>query len=137
MAKVNVRAKGQRAEREAIKLLQPVVDKVYMRLGKEPPLLERNQMQTHRGGYDLVGLEWLSMEIKHQETLKVDEWWEQCIMQTRPGQMPVLMYKQNNVKWRVRIMSRVGDRTIPVEVSVEDFLLYFEYLLAWWLKGTN
>lgn len=132
MAKVNVRAKGQRAEREAIKLLQPVVDKVYKGRGLTPPLLERNQMQTHRGGYDLVGLEWLSMEIKHQEVLKVDEWWEQCIMQTRPGQIPVLMYKQNNIKWRVRVTARVGDRTIPVEIGVDDFLLYFEYLINWW-----
>lgn len=129
MAKINVRAKGQRAEREAIKLLQPVVDKVYWEMGSKAPVLERNQMQTHRGGYDIVGIDWMSLEIKHQEQLSVEDWWEQCIMQTKPGQIPVLMYKQNNVKWRVRIVARVGDRTIPVEIGVEDFLMYFEYKL--------
>ena len=133
MAKINVRQKGQRAEREVIRLLQPIVDKVYREVGKAPPLLERNQMQTHRGGYDIVGLEWLAPEIKHQERLQVDDWWHQCIMQTRAGQIPVLMYKQNNIKWRVRVVSRVGNRTIPVEIGVDDFLMYFEYMLMEWL----
>lgn len=128
---INVRQKGQRAEREAIKLLQPVIDTVYAEVGQEPPMLERNQQQTNKGGYDIIGLPWLALEIKHQKVLKIEAWWEQTLRQAKGKQMPVLMYKQNNGKWRVRINQQVGQRNIPVEISVGDFLLHFEELVHW------
>ena len=71
------REKGKRAEREVVKLLQPVVTKVYQEAGKEIPLLERNLMQSHKGGHDIVGLEWMALEVKHHETLQISQWWEQ------------------------------------------------------------
>jgi len=128
------RQKGQRAEREAIKHLQPVVNKVYELRGLEVPVLERNLMQSHRGGYDIAGLEWLALEVKHHETLQVSSWWEQTKRQAGESRVPVLFYKQNRTKWSVYMFGYVpieGDRRVrcPVEISLEVFLLYFEHKL--------
>ncbi len=136
---INVRQKGQRAERDAIKLLQPVIDRVYCLYGYEPPFLERNQQQTNRGGYDIIGLEWIALEIKHQEKLQVEQWWQQALRQTKNGQTTVLMYKRNNVSWRVRLRGSVGNTICTVEVDTQDFLNWFEerlhYLLQWQMAG--
>lgn len=133
--------KGKRAEREVVRLLQPVVTKVCQELGyleAEIPMLERNLMQSHKGGHDIVGLEWLALEVKHHETLNVSAWWKQTVEQanrvsnqSRNIIEPVLFYKQNRVKWRVRMIGflPVGDLKIKsvVEISLEAFLVYFEY----------
>ena len=128
---LNARDKGQRAERQAIATLQPVVTKVYLEFGKEPPALERNLMQSMKGGYDLVGLEWLALEIKHQEVLKVDDWWSQAVHQAGESRIPVLMYKQNRVKWRVKLLGLIpaGEKRIkcPCDIDLATFLLWLEY----------
>lgn len=126
------RDKGQRAERAVVHLLQPIIDEEYERAGKESPMLERNQMQSHKGGYDIVGLDWLALEVKHQENLQVNQWWKQCMDQTKDGQESVLIYKQNRTKWRVVMFGMIpvgGDwidwPRVPVEISVEAFLICF------------
>ena len=67
MSKSFARDKGQRAERAAVALLQPIVDKVYA-LAEVPeadwPKLIRNLQQTQSGGFDIAGLEWLA---RHQD----------------------------------------------------------------------
>lgn len=132
MGKSFARDKGQRAERQVIKLLQPVVDKVYLEGGLEgvTPSLERNLMQSNKGGYDIVGLEWLALEVKHQETLQVDQWWDQAKRQAGgSGKVPVLIYKKNNVKWRVVMYAKLAppcNEWAPVDISVDSFLIYFE-----------
>ena len=74
MAGLMSRNKGKRGEREVVKLLQPVVNEVYESLGLEPPLLERNLMQSHKGGCDLAGLDWLALEVKYQEQQQMTSW---------------------------------------------------------------
>lgn len=136
MAKSFAQCKGARAERAAIDLLQPIVDRVYTELGMEQelPRLQRNTLQADGGGCDIVGLAWMALEIKHQETLHVNQWWEQCVRQAKSNQEPVLFYKQNNVKWKVMmrgLLTTGGAQNVrcPVEVSMESFLMYFEYKL--------
>src|SRR5690606_36287786 len=122
------RNKGERAEREVIKLLQPVVNEVYRSLGLEPPMLERNLMQAHKGGCDLVGLDWLALQVKHQEQQQVASWWEQCKRQAAPDREPVPFYRRNHAKWRVRMFGYLvaGGRRVrcPVDITTEDFLAY-------------
>ena len=127
--------KGKRGEREIVKLLQPVVDKVYTffpHLG-EPPRIQRNTLQSDRGGFDLVGLDWLAPEVKFQETLKLNVWWKQTAGQAKSHQTPVLFYRQSNQKWRVRIKMyrELGHRRFfcVADISIDDFLLYFEHRL--------
>lgn len=142
------REKGKRAERQVVQMLQPVVTEVYSALGcpqDQIPCLQRNTIQAHKGGYDIVGLDWLALEVKHQETLKVDDWWEQTVRQAQGGKEPVLFYKSNNVRFRVVISGQIeiagtisekdGRRPrrvkCPVDISADVFLIYFrERLLA-------
>lgn len=133
MAKNFAQCKGIRAERAAIDLLQPIVVNIYRNAGypeEEIPCLQRNTLQSDKGGFDVVGLTWIALEIKHQESLSLKQWWVQCIKQSKKGQTPVLMYKQNRVAWRVRMLGNlpVGDQSTSavVDISLEDFLEYFE-----------
>ena len=134
MAKNFAQCKGQRAERQVIQLLQPVVNEVYEAAGKEPPELMRNLMQSNKGGFDIAGLEWLALEVKHQETLHLNAWWLQCVEQGNGKREPILFYKQNNVKWQIMMFGRLvpgGSTNVraPCIISIESFMLYFKYRL--------
>ena len=130
MGKINVRDKGQRGEREVIALLQPVVNRTYEAAGLEPPLLQRNQMQSHKGGYDIVGLDWLALEVKFQESFNVERWWVQCNQQCKEGQLPVLFYRKSRVAWRVRTYGYLDAEQLlvrgVVDISLETFLFFVE-----------
>ena len=130
---LNSRAKGQRAERQAIGLLQPIVDKVYTELGLPVPSLERNLMQSMKGGYDIIGVDWMALEIKHHETLHLDAWWEQTVRQAGNDKTPVLMYKKNRTSWsvilRVFVQSEQNKVRCPGIISIESFLVWFELQL--------
>lgn len=130
------RNKGQRGEREVIKLLQPVVIDTYARAGLTPPELERNLVQSHKGGHDIVGLEWIALEVKFQETLQIELWWDQTKLQAERASkkhieqvLPVLFYRKSRSKWNVRMFGglRAGNQMVrcPVEISVEAFLAWF------------
>ncbi len=126
--------KGANAEREVAAIMQPIMDKVYAEFDKKAPKMERNLEQTRGGGYDLVGIPWLALEVKRQETLSIKAWWEQTLKQSGPLQMPVLIYRQNRKKWRVMLVGGLKIRTgrwlkSHVDISIEDFLKYFEHLL--------
>jgi len=133
------RNKGQRAEREVCKLLQPVVNQVYTAKGLEPPALERNLMQTRNGGYDIAGLEWLALEVKHHETLQITQWWCQTKQQSKVHQTPVLIYRQNRVKWRVMMFGALpaGDKQVraPVDIALDAFLVWFKIKLEFQVQA--
>lgn len=131
------RNKGKRAEREIVKLLQPIVTKEYMDAGLEAPELERNLMQSHKGGYDIEGLDWMAPEVKHHETLAVNSWWEQTLEQAAAkSREPVLFYRQNNAKWKVRMIGFlpieahgvVGQQRLrlPVDIAIDHYLIWFQ-----------
>lgn len=67
------------------------------------PDLKRNLMQSREGGYDLVGIDWLALEVKRQEGLNISGWWRQAVRQAGEGQTPFLMYKQNFKPWGFRV----------------------------------
>ncbi len=123
--------KGANAEREVAKLFQPIMDKVYKEFGMMAPEMKRNLEQTRGGGYDLVGLDWLALEVKRCETLQLNKWWEQTLRQATVHQEPVLIYRQNNQKWKIvmfgglKIVARKWLR-VKVEVSLDDFKRYLE-----------
>lgn len=119
------RSKGQRGEREAIAILQPVIDEMFLAAGTAPPPLKRNLMQSMSGGYDVVGLEWLALEIKRQEKSNIKAWWKQTIEQAQSEQTPVLMYRQNRAKWRVMMPVEIIDGvTTPVDITIDAFIEY-------------
>ena len=130
-------AKGKRGEREAVRVLQPTIDKVYGARGLEPPKMYRNQNQSADGGYDLASdaTSWMALEIKRCETLCIKKWWKQCVSQGSPEQVPVLMYRQSRKQWKVMMYGVLivggGVRVkSPVTVDLEAFLTYFEAKLG-------
>jgi hypothetical protein len=156
MSKSFAKDKGARAERNVIQLLQPIVDKVYSELGKPVPKLQRNSLQSDGGGFDIVGLDWIALEVKHQEKMKINDWWAQTIRQATDGnitnRLPVLFYKSNGLKWHVMMEGlveiekdfwsitppdglgmKLGIRgrkvRCPVTISQESFLVFFEHKL--------
>jgi hypothetical protein len=133
MSRINVRTKGQSGEREVIKILQPVVIEVYEQFGLIPPDLERNLMQSMKGGHDIIGLDWMALEVKRQETLSISNWWDQAKTQSKIGQEPILIYRQSHRLWRVMMFGFLpaGASKIrcPVDINLESFLLYFKYRL--------
>lgn len=141
MAGLMSRNKGKRGEREVVKLLQPVVNEVYQSLGLEPPALERNLMQSHKGGCDLAGLDWLALEVKYQEQEQMTSWWDQCKRQAKPDREPVLFYRKNNAKWKVRMFGCLvagGQRVrCPVDITPEAFLAYLRLRLMKELSPLN
>lgn len=131
--------KGKRAEREVINILQPIVAITYRAANIKPPVLQRNTIQSDDGGCDLVGLEWLALEVKHQETFHLNDWWQQTVVQAYRGgkqRVPVLWYKKNNVRWRVRMPGIVGGERdnswhpAVIDIGMEDFLAYFKNKLT-------
>lgn len=135
--------KGARGEYEAIALLQPVVNKVYGEFGIDPPRLLRNleQVINRFGRYDICGVDWLAIEVKRQETLSVNSWWEQAKNSANSTQEPVLIYRQNSRKWRVVMFGYIpaGERKVrcPVEINLPPFLIWFETRLREELKNAN
>lgn len=130
MSGVMSRNKGLRAEREVLNLLQAVVNEEFEHAQVEPPILSRNLVQTREGGYDIVGLDWLALEVKHQETFHVADWWRQTCRQAAEGQEPVLFYRRNKVRWRVMLMGFIaaGSKAVatPVDITLDSFVAYFK-----------
>lgn len=139
----NPRTKGQSGEREICDAMNNVVIAVREALGlsplaKEDLPVQRNQNQSAVGGSDLTNPFQMSIEVKRQEQLSLNTWWEQCIVQAnREDAAPVLVYRQSRKAWRVRMLGymqlqgmaawRTGTG-MQVEVSLEDFLAYFREL---------
>lgn len=131
---LNARSKGQRGEREVIDLLQPHVDEVSQYNQVEPPLLQRNTLQSDQGGFDIVGLPGFALEVKRVETDQpgqVAKWWEQSVRQAGKDLEPVLFYRQNSRPWKVRVFSRLdlGDGRrykIPSDIKVEHFIFWMK-----------
>src|SRR5215217_6392810 len=132
--KINARSKGQRGEREIIDLLQPHINEVSAFNNVDSPFLQRNQLQTHAGGYDIVGLDGYAFEVKRVETDQtgqINGWWAQCVGQAKAGEVPVLFYRRNGGKWKVRMFVRLDldekqRYKIPGDIKIEAFIFYMK-----------
>lgn len=133
--------KGKRAEREAVHLLQPIMDLAYHECGQEPPFIQRNTIQAHRGGADLVFnmgtasrvTPFLAVEVKHHKKPHPRPWWAQTLEQLE-GRLPLLMYKSNYVDWRFQMYwdAHMGDDVEKISYNVtnvsKELGLYWVYL---------
>ena len=133
------RNKGCRGEREVVKLLQPIVDKVYDGLGLEPPELGRNLVQSRDGGFDISELDWLAVEVKFQEQITLPQWWVQTERQAGELRLPVLIYRKSRMKWRVQTLAHlpVGCSMVNAKVDIDlpTFLEWFELLVSYHARG--
>lgn len=134
--------KGKRAERAVASELNPILAACVLRVGCDPVALKRNLSQTQQGGYDLEGLPWIAIEIKHHKAVSLPAWWRQTCHQAgtdeggaaivgRTVREPVLIWKQHGGKWNVRMIGRLeiepGRRLrVVVDVSFDAFLVWFD-----------
>jgi hypothetical protein len=129
---ISSRNKGKSGEYEVRDLLQLIVDEAYATCGKQqPPKVERNSLEQFKnGGVDLVCpiLDFMSIEIKRQETCQLEQWWQQTINQAKIATIPVLIYRSNYQPWKVRTIGSIclavnvlAVHGIPVDISWEYF----------------
>lgn len=135
---INSRAKGQRGEREAIGILQPIVNQVYSLYNVDIPVLQRNTLQSDQGGYDVVGLAWLALEVKAQENVSIVRYWNQALAQAAPHQEPIVLFKQKFREFTaiMRVSLPCGSRFIHAFalVDIDTFKLWFRARLAFELE---
>lgn len=137
---INVRQKGANGEREICKALNEILIRVMTQMNfpvgdivKAKDAIQRNQNQSAVGGKDLSNTFGLSIEVKRQEALAINSWWQQCVTAAnRNNEHPVLLYRQNQKKWRCMTMCYValpgnGYIQTPAEFSWDSFLVWFEH----------
>lgn len=136
------RNKGQRGEREARAVIEGWLAPVYESAGLGKPTLERNLMQSREGGYDLVGIDWLALEVKRHENLQLGSWWRQTLRQAKEGQVPFLMYRANRQAWKFRVRVATAHPTesgvwkivhpgVAADLSADEAKLWLQHE-AWW-----
>jgi len=138
---VNIRAKGFNAEREVATLLNGLLIITMREMGYpeneiSARSIQRNQNQSAVGGNDLSNTMGLGIEIKRHENLSgINGWWKQCVEgAARNNDHPVLLYRQNNSKWRCRTLAHLmlpnSDDSV-IAVADFDYLAFQEWFKAW------
>lgn len=107
---LDVRAKGAEGERQVYKMLNDIIVDVMVAMAFPPEdiekaktMVQRNQNQSAVGGNDLTNTFGMSIEVKRQEQLAINTWWDQCKKAAeKNNELPVLMFRQNRKPWRIR-----------------------------------
>lgn len=92
MGKINSKAKGAKGEREIAKLIR---ERGYD--------VRRGQQYNGLGGEDVVGLDYIHIEVKRVEQLNIDNAMEQAKRDSKIGQIPTVFHRKNNKKWKVTL----------------------------------
>lgn len=146
---VNIRAKGQRGEREVCDFFNSIYAEIYAELGMqlpEKPIAQRNQNQSAVGGCDISNTCHHAVEVKNHATPQVNTWWKQTVQSAKElGRYPVLMYKIERKGWKVVLplnpvvfsngewqWYEVKD-SIRAEISLEDYRIIFKAHAKQWL----
>ena len=129
MSGLRSRNKGKRGEREVVKILQQIV-------GDQG---EISRAATGYTGYDIKGLDWLAIEVKFQETLNVNAWWQQTLDQAKDAELtPVLFYRKSRQPWTVRtrveiVFGSAGflkySCLMTVDFTLEEYAKYLKAVL--------
>lgn len=141
-------AKGKTGEREALSHMVMAMQEVERSLGRfnehsQSHKVQRNLQQSIAGGCDILGIPGIAIEVKRHETLKVEEWWSQCVEQAPLGLMPVLMYRKNKQAWTVRTYAILHcppyapQAWSTIEVTLTAFLDFYKDVYAAWLLTTS
>lgn len=144
----NPKIKGNKGETEAIKVLNGIVNEVRVEDGLSTldelnQVFYKNRDQVLNGGHDVLNDLGLAVEVKRKEVLLINNWWTQTVKSAeRHKQTPVLMFRQNNRKWRVMLLTSISD-CIPghvigpfrAEINYEDFRIWLRVYYRNWLKS--
>lgn len=128
---IDVRAKGQRGEREIVHLLQEIMDTAHGNVGSTKiPLISRNLEQTRDGGYD-IGIYEYCVEVKRVEKPNLTAFWKQaCKQAARVEGVPVLAWRLNGGSWTFKILVPILIGNSPVDTAVDmDIATFKAYLV--------
>ena len=87
---INSKKKGAKGERELASKLR---DYGYN--------CRRGQQYNGLEGEDVVGLDYIHVEVKRVQALNLDEAMEQAKRDSKDNQMPAVFHRKNNKKWKV------------------------------------
>ena len=87
---INSKTKGAKGERELASKLR---DYGYD--------CRRGQQYNGLEGEDVVGLDYIHVEVKRVQALNLDEAMEQAKKDSKENQMPAVFHRKNNKKWKV------------------------------------
>lgn len=133
---VNIRTKGQTGERDVIIMLETTLSNLLAQDGSPvpaKPVFQRNQNQSAVGGSDITNPFGLCIEVKRQEQLSINTWWKQCLQAANEfGGVPILIFKQNRLKWRVIMHTNNfycdrGYVQVRSEITIDDFLVWLHH----------
>ncbi len=111
---INSKAKGAKGERELASKLR---DYGYD--------CRRGQQYNGLEGEDVVGLDYIHVEVKRVQALNLDEAMEQSKKDSKENQIPAVFHRKNNKKWKVTM-------------ELDDWIkLYNEYYSSKRLEETN
>jgi hypothetical protein len=104
MGGLHSRNKGKAGEREVRDLFR----KVFRYVLRDVSVIRRNHQQAEIGGADLVGVPFMSVEVKRVKQITwgkgLMDWWEQCVVQAdTDGLKPCLVFRQDHGKWLVMV----------------------------------
>lgn len=129
------KSKGDGGEREICKMLNDIILPLLDKHGIERPdvdVVQRNKNQAAVGGNDLTNTFGLSIEVKRQEQLNINTWWNQCTEAAkRNNEHPVLLYRQNKRKWKcvtyllAELPGELSFVQVRGEMSEDDFKAWF------------
>lgn len=140
---VNIKTKGASAEREVINIFIGALQLIEESLRSEGHIvqsyseeIQRNSLQYAKGGEDIHGLPYISVEVKRHETLSINTWWNQCAEQAqRSNAIPVLIYRQSRKEWKVVSWVKLSDGGSPelacwvrAEYSFKNFMVWYKQL---------
>lgn len=92
MGKINSRDKGANGERELARLIR---ERGYD--------VRRGQQYNGLEGEDVVGLDYIHIEVKRVEQLNIDKAMEQAIRDSKNNQIPAVFHRKNHKKWKVTL----------------------------------
>lgn len=149
---VNIRSKGQRGERYVVDFCNEVYAEVHSILSiplPPKPIAQRRQNQSAVGGMDIDNTCLYAIEVKNQETLQLNTWWQQCVVSARETRKrPVLIYNHKR-KWHVMIEMNpwvhqveefnhyIKREAIRAIISIDDFREIFRAHAIDYIKNTG
>ena len=91
---INSKQKGKRAELEVAKILRDH--------GYDDARRTAQYAGNTGDAADVIGLPGFHLEVKHQETVRLDEWWAQAVRDSDfSGNIPLVVHRKNGQKWKV------------------------------------
>lgn len=131
--------KGKEGEREIARALNSIIRECLLAHGLPVPdrdVVQRNQNQSAVGGNDLSNCFGLSIEVKRQEQLSINTWWQQTVKAAQANdETPVLIFRQNRKPWRVVTMVWLplpaengswASTSVRAEFDWDTFLAWFK-----------